>query len=342
MVVFFCHSSQDKPLIREIIQLFRSHSALFKPWLDEREIRVADDLRTTLRSAIESSGFVVALLSPNTTDSYWVNFELGVAYDSGVKILPIILDLDPEQLPEHIRERRYLTLHDRSEEDLRRVVQELCRDIAKWMSSNDELTALLERHADIFQAEAIKEGQEAATVCIALLDLLPKLIRAVYFKEYADTEHPHLPPTWLIECCSFTITYFSTSDLSKDKETTPEMLTFIDKYRALLGQCFFMGYYAMRLRQPLLGRMVDENNDYEVAQLWAGFNEIVQRKMDNPLDVKIWNLGLRLSHVIYVAMVNKNIIPESDYAEELLTKAMFWGFTLARAVEWVSIGKGRE
>lgn len=335
MKLFFCHSSKDKPLVREIIGHLRNRSSQLNPWIDEREIRVADELRVTIRSAIESSGFVVALISASSVDSEWVKFELHTAYGRGVTVLPIIVDLEPSRLPLHIRDIRYLRLYTRSEREVAGVSQELCEAIGRWLVDNDRFISVIKEYSQFLQAEAINEGEDAATISLALIEFLPKFVRAVYLKEYAGIESEHMPPAWLVICCNFVVTHLRISDLSTDRRSSPESLLFIEKNGTLLGQCFFLGYLAMALRRPMAGVSVREDDSYDVEELWRYFDEVKSEPLNSRLDERVWNLGLLYVNVIYRVLISKEDFPNADEIEILLNKAMSSGFILARAVERV-------
>ena len=333
MRVYFCHASDEKPLVRELIALMKGRSAIFRPWIDERELRVGDHLKKSLQSAIKSSDFVVALLSRGAIHSKWVKYELQTAREDGIAILAIVVGLDPEELPGYIRKHRYLVLHDRSEREIQRLVSELCENIADWMTNNDTMISFLKAQEQSCElhASATQEGEEAATVNLALADFFPKLIQAVYRKEYAGIESEHYPPSWLVKCCNFAILHSRIS-----RGISPETLQFIDRFLTLLGQCFLVGYYAIALRRPIAGITVDESVDYDEGTLWAAFDK-VKKEMSSELDGHVWNLGLTWVESMYVWLTSRKAIPKREDTERLFTSAMFSGLTIARAVEQLAL-----
>ena len=341
MRLFFCHSSRDKSFVRELIGTLPS---IVQPWIDENEIRLAQHLRDVLRSAIESSSFVVAIFSRDSIDSGWVKYELQTAIKNEVKILPIVIDPISDHLPEFIRERRYLYLPDHSQNQVKMVSDELCEEIAIWMIENDPMTLLLKEQSYLLQAAAIEEGRVAASVSLALAEFIPKMIRAVYLKEYARIEDQQMPPLWLIQCANLVIHDLQTSPIDRKGGADPVALAFIRLFKRLVDQCFFIGYYAMSFRRPIVSINVDDSQEYDVKKISLVFDELITEARSGNTDlsgsdVEIWNLGLRWIAIMYNALGRKNVVPDSKNIEPVLLKAMFSGVTMARAVERTALGK---
>ena len=336
MKLFFCHSTRDKPLVREFIRLLHERSPHYEPWIDEREILVAEDLRATVRSGVATSSFLIAFLSPNSIDSKWVRFELDTAYKSNITILPIVFGLSSFELPAFICERRYLVLNGSSEREIVHLAQELCENICRWLVRNDQFSEALKDYADQFQAAAIEEGHDAARISLELMDFMPKFICAVYFSEYAGIDSEHCPPGWLIACCNVAFEHFRTSELEADQPPSVGAVRFIKQYRTLVMQCFFLGYYALALRRPLVGRILEEHMDYDVGNLCSVFDKVKKDTEGSEMDGAIWNLGLRYMGMMNRILVDRKVVPESEEIQIILTNAMHSGFTFARAVERVA------
>ena len=310
---------------------------MIRPWIYENEIRTADDLQQTISSAIDSSGVVVAILSEHTKSSTWVMFELQNAYEKGIKILPVIVNLNHRELLKEIQERHYIVLHDRSTAQMTLVAQRLCKDIADYIVESDQLLRAVQDLSYVLQAAAIKEGEGAAAVNTALLRFLPKLLRSVYYKEYAGIDCKEYPPDWLVVSVRSIVEIFKIRDLSRKKRTSPQLLSFIENYEPLIGQCLFIGYYAMSLRRPISNIAVKDEFSYDVDMIMATFDEVAAQGPNPGLDVEVWNMCLHHISEIYVLLAMKKIIPKDEDIEEILTKAMFYGYTLARVIERLAL-----
>jgi hypothetical protein len=125
--VFLCHSSQDKPAVRELYQKLRAE-AWIQPWLDEEELFPGMDWNLEIEKAIEETDAIVVCLSQNSiTKEGYVQREIRIALDYAdykpegtLFILPVRLDdcKPPKRLArwqyadyfEGQRERAYIRL----------------------------------------------------------------------------------------------------------------------------------------------------------------------------------------------------------------------------------------
>jgi small GTP-binding protein len=71
--VFLSHSSQDKPIVRELAERLRSDG--LKVWFDELEIKPGDSIFTKIEEGLEQSRVLVLFMSENSFGSDWVNLE---------------------------------------------------------------------------------------------------------------------------------------------------------------------------------------------------------------------------------------------------------------------------
>ena len=69
--VFLCHSSQDKPIVRELYQRL-SAEGWIDPWLDEEKLLPGQDWHMEIEKAVETADAVIVCLSKNsvTKDGY--------------------------------------------------------------------------------------------------------------------------------------------------------------------------------------------------------------------------------------------------------------------------------
>jgi hypothetical protein len=138
MKIFLSHSSRDRALVREIRDYLPKH---IKTWLDEDDLLVADDLKVSIKSAIEEEAdFVVIFLAREAIKSDWVKQELEWALEREKKIgrtfvLPVLVeDIWDEVEPEEFRRRKYLKCLDQSKEGVRNCAQTLSNHIFAWLS----------------------------------------------------------------------------------------------------------------------------------------------------------------------------------------------------------------
>lgn len=79
--VFICHSSQDKPAVRELYQKLRNEPWI-QPWLDEEELFPGMDWNMEIEKAIEATDVILVCLSNNSiTKEGYVQREIRIALD---------------------------------------------------------------------------------------------------------------------------------------------------------------------------------------------------------------------------------------------------------------------
>jgi hypothetical protein len=81
--IFLSHSHKDKRFARSLAHSLKN--AGIGVWIDEAEIKVGESLVEKLRAAIDVVDFVVAIISPTSIKSAWVQKEIDVAINQEVK-----------------------------------------------------------------------------------------------------------------------------------------------------------------------------------------------------------------------------------------------------------------
>jgi len=79
--VFLCHSSNDKPAVRELYQKLRAESWI-QPWLDEEELYPGQDWNLEIEKAVEAADAIIVCLSKGSiTKEGYVQRELRIVLD---------------------------------------------------------------------------------------------------------------------------------------------------------------------------------------------------------------------------------------------------------------------
>ncbi len=97
--VFLCHSSNDKPAVRELYQKLRAEPWI-QPWLDEEELYPGQDWNVEIEKAVEAADAIIVCLSKNSINKEgYVQKEIKAALDYSdykpegtVFIIPIRLE----------------------------------------------------------------------------------------------------------------------------------------------------------------------------------------------------------------------------------------------------------
>ncbi len=111
--VFLCHSSKDKPAVRELYKKLRVEAWL-DPWLDEEKLLPGQDWHIEIEKAVEATDVVVVLLSnQSVSQEGYVQRELKMALDvadekpeGAIFIVPLRLDDCPA--PRRLRGWHYV------------------------------------------------------------------------------------------------------------------------------------------------------------------------------------------------------------------------------------------
>jgi hypothetical protein len=78
--IFLCHSSEDKPTVRNLYHRLQADG--FLPWLDEENLVPGQEWREEISTAVRASDVVVVCLSKRSlTKDGFVHKEIGFALD---------------------------------------------------------------------------------------------------------------------------------------------------------------------------------------------------------------------------------------------------------------------
>lgn len=100
--VFLCHSSNDKPAVRELYQKLRAEAENWiDPWLDKMKILPGQNWRIVIEEAVEASDIVIICLSNHSVNKEgFVQREIRYAYDLALEKPDGVIFLIPLRLEE--------------------------------------------------------------------------------------------------------------------------------------------------------------------------------------------------------------------------------------------------
>ena len=87
---FISYSSKDKDKAIELERIFESNN--IKALIDEKDVFSGDVISDRVMGLIKKCSHLVVLISENSVNSPWVNFEIGMAKMDGKGIIPYIID----------------------------------------------------------------------------------------------------------------------------------------------------------------------------------------------------------------------------------------------------------
>lgn len=137
MKIFFCHSSHNKAIVREIIRFLPSY---LDSWIDEKNLLIGADITQSLKDAVqEEADFVVVFFDEKSVESNWVKKELRWALEREKRlrrtfVLPVLIDKVQDKIkPKELRGRRYVEFVSFGEKEVERIAFEISEAITKWI-----------------------------------------------------------------------------------------------------------------------------------------------------------------------------------------------------------------
>ncbi|MBL8091221.1 MAG: toll/interleukin-1 receptor domain-containing protein [Anaerolineales bacterium] len=158
--VFLCHSSTDKPIVREIYQRLESETWL-DPWLDEENLLPGMDWDMEIEKAVEAADAVIVCVSTNSVSKEgYIQRELKFVLDIALEkpegtIFIIPLRLDACDLPRRLRSWQYVDYFPETQRE--RAYQKL-------------LQSLKLRHGQDFSTEIKKDVFTQSAPDVAEID----------------------------------------------------------------------------------------------------------------------------------------------------------------------------
>ena len=129
MNIFISYAGQDYSFAHKLAAGL--HNVGIVVWMDDAGIAAGCRAPSGLRSAINESGAMVVLVSPQSLESQWVNFEIGAGLAQDRPIIPILIegvDID-QKLPEVFHGMPVVDARNRPIGDVVRDVEEAMRPI---------------------------------------------------------------------------------------------------------------------------------------------------------------------------------------------------------------------
>jgi len=116
MKVFLCHSSGDKPAVRELYRRLKEDG--FQPWFDEVDLKPGQPWRETIEAAVRTSDAVVVCLSTGSVGKEgFLNREIKVALraldekpEGTIFVIPA--RLEAVEIPGSLRDLQWANLYD--------------------------------------------------------------------------------------------------------------------------------------------------------------------------------------------------------------------------------------
>jgi len=96
--IFISHSSTDKWIARRIATDLEGRG--IESFLDEKDIKTGDSIDEAIQTHLADCDELLMLLSPASLKSSWVLIEIGGAKALNKRLVPILLHVGPNELPD--------------------------------------------------------------------------------------------------------------------------------------------------------------------------------------------------------------------------------------------------
>ena len=129
--VFISHSSQDSDFVDQLARSLKSTG--IKVW-SEHELQPGANWTEELERGIEQSQHMLLVVSPNSLNSPWANFEIGailskVAHSPETLIIPVLTqDVDVSLLPVFIKNRVFVNATNMNLDELGNKINQIFAD----------------------------------------------------------------------------------------------------------------------------------------------------------------------------------------------------------------------
>ncbi|MCD4766018.1 MAG: SUMF1/EgtB/PvdO family nonheme iron enzyme [Methanosarcinales archaeon] len=153
--IFLCHSSGDKPEVRNLYQRLSSDG--FDPWLDEEKLLPGQEWEVEIAKAVQTSDVVIVCLSHKATNKAgYVHKEIKDALDEAEKqpegtIYLIPLKLEECDVPERLQRWHWVNLFE--EKGYERLMGSLSLRAGTISSGSDSEPNLIQRHEKVTYVE---------------------------------------------------------------------------------------------------------------------------------------------------------------------------------------------
>lgn len=156
--VFISHSAQDKKFVNILVSRLREDG--IQTWTDEKELAIGDNIAEKINSAISKTDYFIVILSRNSVNSKWVNFELSATRLNEISknqniILPILIE-DCE-IPSFLMNRVFLDFRFSFDDSYTRLLKALHTNTTKKFQETDRQSDKFQAHTYEFQIKKLQE-----------------------------------------------------------------------------------------------------------------------------------------------------------------------------------------
>lgn len=124
--IFISYAEKDKEIANTILD--RLQQAGFEPWNTPIESDSLNSLKSAIRNRIDSSDYIIILISQAALDSAWVQYEMEQAVSkewSQREIMVLPIKIEQCKLPSYLKKFQWLDLSENLENGLEKIIVQL-------------------------------------------------------------------------------------------------------------------------------------------------------------------------------------------------------------------------
>jgi hypothetical protein len=201
-LVFFSHSSKDKPFVQKLADELQKHG--IQTWLDEAKIHVGDSIPQKIVEGISSCDYFCLIISKASASSKWVERECNSAapriVNGKAKHVPVLLE--KVEMPSLMADIKYADFTGSFERGVRELLSAFDRSDLKTLTDAE----MWARYGRLSPKEIMMRKRPLSPPRIedylrcsrpekrAILEknVLPHAYRSIFFVEHTDTLSEHL------------------------------------------------------------------------------------------------------------------------------------------------------
>lgn len=158
MKIFVSHSEKNVDIATALVNYLLSGLII-----DDKDIRASSvaghgfkfgDLKNNIKNDLDEAPILIALVTKESLESYWVMMELGAAWILSKKMIPILAsDIRHNDLHEIIKANHYIEIsNDNASAKLSEMIAELSSDLRIEQKNGGKRQACLEKFINLFKA----------------------------------------------------------------------------------------------------------------------------------------------------------------------------------------------
>ena len=139
--IFISYAREDASIAQEFYN--RLTAAGLSAFLDTASLSPGSRWSLKLREELKAAGTVLVLASQKAVRSAMVNQELGGAALDGKKVIPVVWDMDPAQLPGWLREYQALDFRGQNESQIQMRLEAFVRQLVREKQQLQVIAAVI-------------------------------------------------------------------------------------------------------------------------------------------------------------------------------------------------------